>query len=255
MEDYFLGRTNKYFPPLWVSLQTPSPFFFAKDVLDPLLARTTVIDFSSNPVLFGNVLRGRNDLILKCSSSSCLENAIDESHAFNLIQAELIQNLCAIGRSRIDFFMLTIRSSLEEFQISGALHALEQAIQEGNVGYTGLKVTGSPLSTLALWQFRDGFDVIEIQATPDSHASLEAILPLASARRVGIVIKTSDFHFIEDLEIQVNWANSFGTATVPIANPSSAKIVSELIDRFQSRPQNENAEVCEKTTPLLKGDK
>ena len=114
--------------------------------------------------------------------TSAHEHAVDEGHACNLTQAHIIEVLSSIGRETIDFYFLRVRGTVQEFQVSGVLQALELARQEEHIRYLGLICDGDPL-----WQFHDAFDVV---LTPRNHYSTDAydtLSPLARERRVGII--------------------------------------------------------------------
>lgn len=152
-----------------------------------------MIDFSAAPAFWGSFVRGSEDAILMARGGLDIANAPDEKGAFDLIQAHLIESLSAIGRERLDFYFLQVRTPLEEFQISGALEALEGARQEGHVQYLGLASAGAPMTTQSVWQFHDAFEVLLLQQ-PDS--ALEA---MAKDRRVGIVTTyPSDYTYLQD---------------------------------------------------------
>ncbi|MES1227687.1 MAG: hypothetical protein ABUL72_03395, partial [Armatimonadota bacterium] len=112
-----------------------------------------------------------------------IERATEQSHATDLVQAHLIETLSAIGREYLDFYFLRIRRGLEEFQINGALEAIEMAKQEGHIRFIGLACDGPPLAALGVWQFHDAFEVV---LTRDKDA-YDTLAPLARERRVGIV--------------------------------------------------------------------
>ena len=175
-----LGRTNKVFPQTWLRLTLDESNHHSNGVLADALAKETVLDISVSPALWGNLLRGK-EVKLMTRGGIEIAQAPDEKTASDLLEAHMIQTLSALGREAIDFYFLTVRSALEEFQISGALRALESARQEGHVGHIGLSSEGPPMATLALWQFHDAFEVLLLDR-PD-----EALMSLARERRVGIV--------------------------------------------------------------------
>lgn len=150
------------------------------DQVASAMAEKTVIDISANPALWGGQMRG-TDALLMTRGGMEIERAPDEKAACDLIQAHLIETLSAIGREHIDFYFLQVRRALEEFQINGALQALENAKQEGHIRFLGLAAEGPGLAVQSVWQFRDAFEVLLLKS-PDS--GLEG---LAIERRVGIV--------------------------------------------------------------------
>lgn len=116
-----------------------------------------------------------------------IERATDHNHASDLVQAHLIETLSAVGREYLDFYFLRVRRGLEEFQINGALEALEMAKQEGHVRYLGLCCDGPSLAVLGVWQFHDAFEVILIPRSQDDSEAYDTLAPVARERRVGIV--------------------------------------------------------------------
>ena len=114
-------------------------------------------------------------------------NAVDEKHASDLTQAHLIETLSSLGREHIDFYFLRVRRAAEEFQISGALQALEMARQEGHIRYFGVCCDGPALATLGLWQFHDAFEVALIPRNHYDASTYRTLEPMARERRVGVV--------------------------------------------------------------------
>lgn len=174
-----LGRTNQTFPNTWLRLvgasdQTPV------EIVNQALTEKTVIDFSANPALWGGQMRG-TDALLMAKGGLEIERAPDEKAACDLIQAHLIETLSAIGREHIDFYFLQVRRALEEYQIHGALQALENAKSEGHIRFLGLSAEGPGLAVQNVWQFHDAFEVLLLR---DPDQGLEA---LAKERRVGVV--------------------------------------------------------------------
>jgi hypothetical protein len=151
------------------------------------------IDITSQPSLWGARIRPDNRFLTYVSSSH-FENSVDEAHAANLVQADLIQTLSAIGHETIDIYFLRIRRAIEEFQINGILEALESARQEGHIRFIGLCCDGGPFAALSLWQFHDAFDVLQVPQNPFDHDAYDQLTPLARERRVGVVSsKTLDW--------------------------------------------------------------
>jgi aryl-alcohol dehydrogenase-like predicted oxidoreductase len=133
-------------------------------------------------------------------SSLDYHRATDEDHACDLIQAHLIEVLSCVGREWIDLYYLRVEEMPEEYQLSGALQALELAKQEGHVKHIGISCAGSPFAALGAWQFHDAFETLLV---PRSHTDVDAyqvLSPLAKERRVGIVTNQP---FRSD---SVNWA-------------------------------------------------
>lgn len=127
------------------------------------------------------------DACLTCISSADYERATDSRHASDLIQAHLIETLSCVGREHLDFYFLRVRRAVEEYQIAGALEAMEMARQEGHIRFLGICCDGHPLATLGVLQFHDAFDAL---MTPRNHYDEEAyktLSPLAHERRVGVL--------------------------------------------------------------------
>lgn len=159
------------------------------DQVESALREETVLDISANSALWGGQMRG-TDALLMTRGGMEIERAPDEKAACDLIQAHLIETLSAIGREHIDFYFLQVRRALEEFQINGALQALENAKQEGHIRFLGLAAEGHGLAVQSVWQFRDAFEVLLLKE-PDS--GLEG---LAQERRVGIVTEFESEHTV-----------------------------------------------------------
>lgn len=134
-------------------------------------------------------MRGTGAVLMAVGASD-LECAVDEQHAHDLVQAHLIEILCAIGREHIDFYFLPIRKALQEFQISGALIALEACRQEGNVRFAGIEGL-NPSASLGILQFHDAFEALIVRRdTPSAPAKL-----LAKSRRMSIITRTDELNF------------------------------------------------------------
>lgn len=131
-------------------------------------------------------MRGTEATLL-CRSCLDYARATDETHATYLIQAHLIETLSAVGREHFDFYFLRVRDAVEEFQISGALQAMELARQEGHIRFLGIVCDGPALATLGQWQFHDAFETLLVRRNPLHTEDFETLAPLAKERRVGIV--------------------------------------------------------------------
>ncbi len=189
MAETLLGRTNRAFPPVWLSLSTPHEGGeVALDALvDAAKAANVPLDISGSPALWGGRMRGDDSLFLTQLSTSGYERATDDRHAMDLIQAHLIETLSAIGRERIDVYFLRVRRAVDESQLSGALEAMELARQEGHIRYLGLCCDGSSLATLGMWQFHDAFDLVLVPRNHHDDEAYRTLAPLARERRVGLV--------------------------------------------------------------------
>jgi hypothetical protein len=96
-----------------------------------------VLDVSSAPALWGGLLRG-SDAPLMALCGSDAERAVDQDHAAELIRAELVQTLCAIGREKIDLLFLKKGPRLARDAFAGARRALVEARNDGHIGVLGL---------------------------------------------------------------------------------------------------------------------
>lgn len=187
MNKNLLGRTNAEFPKHWLALSVPDGGFSEESSFEFVAAARESglpIDFSSQPALWGGNMRGADEVVLIQQGTYQIERATSEDHATDLVQAHLIETLSAVGRDCLDFYFLRIRRALEEFQINGALAALEAARNEGHLRYLGLHSTANPHAALGLWQFHDAFEAVLI---PVEEAAMTTLVPLARQRRVGVV--------------------------------------------------------------------
>lgn len=181
-----LGRTNQQFPSIWLSLRHPSSGVSFGDLASAAVEARAPIDVSNKPALWGGMMRG-TDATLMVQSSLDYQRATDEDHACDLIQAHLIEVLSCIGREWMDLYYLRVETMPEEFQLSGALQALELAKQEGHVKHIGLSCAGIPFAALGAWQFHDAFETLLVPRSYSDGDAYQVLSPLARERRVGIV--------------------------------------------------------------------
>jgi len=193
MSQVLLGRTNRYVFPVWARGRLTgggSAEERAARLMDALLASPIeTLDISPAPAVWGRFLRERaNRLqIAVATPTNLLRQAPDARIAANLVQSHMIETLCAVGRTHIDYYFLSLHEMPNETQLSGALEALELARQEGQIGAIGLAAYGAPLAILALWRTHDAF---EVALLPDEAERLQTLLPEAHARRAGVVVLT-----------------------------------------------------------------
>lgn len=180
-----LGRTHLEVAPVWYRPIAGDPALIVAE-LASLCEPGTVIDISSQPALWGGLLTGEKKSYMSRSSID-IESAMNEKHAADLLDAHLIETLSSIGSSKIDFYALRVRKRWEESVITGAISALEVARQDGMIGHFGLCVEGSASVVMAMWQFHDAFDFLICM--PESFSILK---PLATARRVGVVLESNE---------------------------------------------------------------
>ncbi len=191
--DAVLGRTNRAYPAIWISLAAPQAATsegWRDRLVTSALEAQTVIDISKGPALWGGALRqldlGEAAQIMTIGGLDA-ERATDARHARDLVEAHLIETLSAIGRDHLEFYFFQVRGSLKSYQTEGALEALEMARQEGHVRHVGLCCDGPASEIGAIWQAHDAFDAVLTPRNHYSASSYGALIPLAKERRVGMV--------------------------------------------------------------------
>ncbi len=193
MNKTLLGRTNRYVYPVWARGDLRGDGVAeerAERALHALLqSPVEVLDITPAPALWGRFLREQSPAlqVAVVAPADLLLHAPDARIAANLVQSHIVEVLCAIGRSQIDYYFLSLRESLGEAQLSSALEPLEIARQEGAIRALGLAAFGDPLSILAFWRLHDAF---EVALLPDTAEAIEVLLPEAHARRAGVVLQT-----------------------------------------------------------------
>ncbi len=189
-----LGRTNQAFPRLWL-----------RPVLGPHLPGTdefsafasacadhgAPIDATGNSALWGEAFRGK-EVDFFAFGGLEIETAQDEKHAADMVQAHLLQVLSALGRETLLAYGLRIRRALEEYQIRGALSALEHSRDEGLLRFFGLKADGPSTAVLSVWQFHDAFELLFCPRNAESAETWETLSRMAAQRRVGVVATDTD---------------------------------------------------------------
>ncbi|MBX3095467.1 MAG: hypothetical protein KF812_01260 [Fimbriimonadaceae bacterium] len=180
-----LGRTNKEFPEVWLSLiwNGKEP---GESLVDRALESGSPIEVSASPALWGGHGAGKATIVLATGGLE-LANNTEPSRAPDLIGARLIEVLSGLGRPCLDIFVFQYRTALEESVLDGVFTALESARSEGLVQFVALEPVGPVLASRAMWQFRDAFELLVL---PDSPA-YESLIPLAEQRRVGVVKRGS----------------------------------------------------------------
>ncbi|BCW96963.1 MAG: hypothetical protein WHS44_05665 [Fimbriimonadales bacterium] len=221
MNRILLGRTNRYVFPIWARGHLSgdgSAEERAERLVEALLqSPIETLDISPAPALWGRFLRERATRlqVAVASPMNLLLQAPDARIAANLVQSHLIETLCAVGRTQIDYYFLSLHEIPNETQLSGALEALELARQEGQIGAIGLAAYGKPLSILALWRTHDAF---EVALLPNESEWLQTLLPEAHARRTGVVVQTEGNRMPEDGQValaRVETAIALATAPHP----------------------------------------
>ncbi|MCX7992703.1 MAG: hypothetical protein N2651_03430 [Fimbriimonadales bacterium] len=193
MNKTLLGRTNRSVYPVWArgNLHGAGSAEERAERLIYALIETPIetLDITPAPGLWGRFLREMPNTLGAAIASpvNLLLQAPDTRVAANLVQSHIVETLCAIGRTHIEYYFLSLQETPPEAQLSGALEALELARQEGQIGAIGLAAWGKPLSVLALWRTHDAFEVVLL---PDTEEAFESLAPEARARRTGIVVQT-----------------------------------------------------------------
>lgn len=144
------------------------------------------IDATGNTALWGEAFRGQQAEFIAFGGLE-IETAQDEKHAADMVQAHLLQVLSALGRESLEVYALRVRRAVEEFQIRGALSALENSREEGLLRFFGLKAEGPSPAILSVWQFHDAFELLFCHRSDESQESWEMLSRMAGQRRVGVV--------------------------------------------------------------------
>jgi predicted aldo/keto reductase-like oxidoreductase len=214
MPAQVFGRTNATVPSVWLSLSVPNGGFGTESpqaLVDAARSAKTVLDISSQPALWGGFMRGGDDLLMSVSRTQ-YELASNEDHATDLVHAHLIETLSCLGRDSIDFYFLRVRRTMEEFQVNGALAALELAKQEGHIQHVGLFADGPPLAVLGLWQFHDAFEALLLPHNHHNQDAFSVLGGMAHNRRVGVVgTKSLDWGYGLSID---EIAPSFGVSAI-----------------------------------------
>lgn len=109
------------------------------------------VDVSTMPALWGGYLRSTHHPL--CVVGSALRHgAVDASHAADLVQAELIQNLVALGQETLAVYLLHIAPGTIDSARHG-LKALFAAREEGHLGHVGVSGGWPDLRALARESF------------------------------------------------------------------------------------------------------
>lgn len=177
-----LGRTNRSFPPVWLSLSLPGTADSAERLVAAALDTGLPLDISSQPALWGGHMRGTNAILIAIGGSG-ISQAPDAEKAFSSIHAHLVELMSAVGRDWIDIYFLRISGALQEHQIGGTLEALADALEDGVVRHVGIYAEGPPQAARLIWQFNDAFDLALL---PPSN--FETLVDLANERRAGVVM-------------------------------------------------------------------
>jgi hypothetical protein len=173
-----LGRTNREYPIEWIR---PSFGGDLDGLLDCLARRHDVVDATGMPSILGARLPKPRRFLIR--GGLTVEGGVTANHAADLMSAEIIEALSSTLSTELEFFVLRVRTPLEDHQMEGALTALSAARDEGLIRSIGLGLEGP--AAMPLWQLNDAFDIAVVPS--DGDLFVQAI-KLAVARRVGLVI-------------------------------------------------------------------
>lgn len=176
-----LGRTNIAFPEVWLSLVWDGKSE-GEALVSAAVASRAPLEVSAAPALWGGFGAREAETVIATGGKE-LATLTDAGRAPDLIGARLIEVLSGIGRPCLDIFVFQYGSALEESVLDGVFLALESARTEGLVRFVAVEPVGPVLATRAMWQFRDGFELLVL---PEG-GGYESLVPLANERRVGVV--------------------------------------------------------------------
>ena len=187
MESSVTGRHDKLLPATWLRLIAPGhENADLAALVRAAIAAETVIDISSNAALWGGYLRATCATLMTVGPLD-LATSVDEQQVHDLVLAHLIETLSAIGREYIDFYFLWVDRPLKEFQISGALIALQEAKEEGNIRIVGI-AAHDILASQTILHFHQGFESLLLPKEETSGA----LRALARGRNMAIVTRSQN---------------------------------------------------------------
>lgn len=237
---------------VWLSLSIPhepKSCVWVNELVDAAAAANTVIDITSQPGLWGAFLPEQSKVM--AIGEAEIEKSIDETHAQNLIECDLIELLSAIRRESMDLYVLRVRNGINERQMDGALNACKLLKQSGVARAIGLY--SHDLSTLK--SFLNQSDLVDIILAPDNPLeSCHELHALALEKQLDVVTcrplnwgRGAPFMLLDDgLELlgqQVIAAHaSRGAVLVGVRSPreiESALLAEDLEVAFDLRKQLE----------------
>lgn len=174
-----LGRTNRVWPEEWWKLVG---FRDREIVVSDLKAQPRPVLAMGSPGIWAHELRGLGCDWLVCDSGG-VERACDEGEAMQIMMGEIVQRVSNSPDGGISIWFLSVARAWEEFQINGALAALDSAREERLVDHLGLHVAGRAMGVASLWRFHDAFDVVLCRPGEE----FDSVLATARERRVGVV--------------------------------------------------------------------
>lgn len=237
---------------VWLSLSIPhepKSCAWVNELVDAAAAANTVIDITSQPGLWGAFLPEESKVM--AIGEAEIEKSIDETHAQNLIECDLIELLSAIRRESMDLYVLRVRNGINERQMDGALNACKLLKQSGVARAIGLH--SHDLATLK--SFLNQSDLVDIILAPDNPLeSCHELHALALEKQLDVVTcrplnwgRGAPFMLLDDgLELlgqQVIAAHaSRGAVLVGVRTPreiESALLAEDLEVAFDLRKQLE----------------
>jgi hypothetical protein len=174
-----LGRTNRIWADEWWRLVG---FGDLERMGSELRENPRPVLADGSPSIWANELRGSGCDWLVSHSGEC-EFGRSEEDAAGKMMGEIVQAVSCSPDGSIAIWFLRVDRPWEEYQINGALAALDSAREEGLVKHLGLHVAGSSMAVASLWRFHDAFDVV--LCPPGSE--LDGVVATARERRVGVV--------------------------------------------------------------------
>lgn len=182
-----LGRTNRSFADIWWRIvgTDESQIEGVREAYSQATA----------PVMAGpywaNALRDLSPEWI-VSGGAVAGTALSQSHADDLVSAQILQSVSSSPDGQLLIFFLSVDSAWEEYQINGALAAMDAARQDGLIRHLGLHVAGPAIAVSSLWRFHDAFEVV--LASNQDLQDFATIRATALERRVGLILDGQGDH-------------------------------------------------------------
>ncbi|MFM9873132.1 MAG: hypothetical protein ACKVQS_06665 [Fimbriimonadaceae bacterium] len=174
-----LGRTNRVWADEWWRL---IGFRDLEHLGSALRENSRPVLADGSPSIWANELRGAGCDWLVTNSGGC-EFGRSEEDAAGKMMGEIVQAVSCSPDGNVAIWFLTVAKPWEEYQINGALAALDSAREEGLVRHLGLHVAEGAMAVASLWRFHDAFDVVLCRPGDE----LDGVVATARERRVGVV--------------------------------------------------------------------
>ncbi len=175
-----LGRTNRIFPQTWWRITGTQES--ERDAVRAHLAEHPA------PIMAGaywaDAVRDL-DLPWLARGGSIAGQSLSRSHADDLVSMEIIQAVASSPDGKLAIYFLSVSSAWEEFQIDGALAAMDAARQDGLLDFFGLHIAGSVVAISSMWRFHDAFEVV--LASAQNEKDFRTVHSTAVERRVGVI--------------------------------------------------------------------